>query len=106
MSRSTSARSFHLTGDNIKSQIIEVAADVENSPSKRYHILEQGDNNLNNNLGELETGTRARNRAFQDRLDAVWESTKGFSNLVKIESKDAAESILDIREAYQKAIGT
>lgn len=47
-------------------------------------------------------GTKARNRAFQDRLDEVWHSTEGWEAKLKTEAKEAVETILNLRDDYQK----
>lgn len=43
---------------------------------------------------------RARNRAFQERLDEIWQSTAKFEAVLKTEARDAVESITDMREEY------
>lgn len=48
--------------------MVDIAPDAEDPASKRYHTIEEEDRNLNRNLGELEEGTRARNREFLRRL--------------------------------------
>ena len=83
---------------------MNIAPESEEPLSKRYDILASGDDSLDKNQVVLDKGTRARNRAFQERLDEVWDSTKGYDGLLQIEAREAAESILDIREKYQKAI--
>jgi hypothetical protein len=60
------------------------------------------DKSLDLNLGELDLGTKARNRAFQDRLDEVWHSTEGWEAKLKIEAKEAVETILNLKDDYQK----
>jgi hypothetical protein len=57
---------------------------------------------LDLNLGELDLGTKARNRAFQDRLDEVWFSTEGWEAKLKTEAKEAVETILNLKDDYQK----
>ena len=38
---------------------------------------------MDSNIKELDHGTKARNRAFQDRLDEVWESTRVWDSQLK-----------------------
>lgn len=97
-------RSLHFTANGFKSRVVEIAPDSEAPESKRYPQIHESDELLNSNLEVLESGTRARNRAFQERLDDVWASTKGYDAKLRVETKDAAESILNIREAYQLQI--
>jgi hypothetical protein len=52
---------------------------------------------LNKNLGELEKGTKARNRAYQDRLDEVWRSTAGWESKLRVERQEAEESITKLK---------
>jgi hypothetical protein len=104
MKGSSSERTLHFTAPGLKSQLIDIAPESEEPLSKRYDVLAEGDDTLDSNQVVLDKGTRARNRAFQERLDEVWESTKGYDGLLQIEAREAGESILDIREKYQKAI--
>jgi hypothetical protein len=62
------ARVVHFTAAGFKPQLIEVAPEGEELESKRSHIIDEEDKNLNRNLGELEEGTRARNREILRRL--------------------------------------
>lgn len=59
---------------------------------------------LDSNLAELDSGTRARNRAFQERLDEIWRSSVSFQTKLKTEAKEAAETILDMRDEYKRHI--
>ena len=59
---------------------------------------------LDSNLSELDAGTRARNRAFQNRLDEIWRSSAVFEAKLRTEVKEAAETILDMRDDYKKHI--
>lgn len=104
MKGSDSERTLHFTAPGLKSQLIDIAPESEEPLSKRFDVLAEGDDTLDRNQVVLDKGTRARNREFQERLNAVWESTKGYDGLLQIEAREAGESILDIREKYQKAI--
>jgi len=104
MKGSDSSRTLHFTQAGLKSQLIDIAPESDEPQSKRYDVLAEGDNSLDKNQVILDDGTKARNRAFQERLDAVWESTRGYEGLLQKEAKEAGETILDIREKYQKAI--
>ena len=101
---SESLRTLHFTTPGLKSQLVGIAPDAEEPLSKRYNLLTQGDDLLDSRQKELDESTKARNREFQDRLDEVWKSTNGYEGVLKIECKEAAESILDIKEKYEKAI--
>ena len=80
-------RILHITNPGLRPQLVDIAPDAENSPSKRYALIANEvrypcaalcficvnpsllqDQNLEKNLKELEEGTKARNREFQDRL--------------------------------------
>ena len=62
------SRVVHYTAVGFKPQLIEIASDCEEKESKRSHIIEEEDKNLNYNLNELEEGTRERNREIIRRL--------------------------------------
>ena len=104
MKNSDSSRTLHFTAPGLKSQLIDIAPESDEPQSKRYDVLAEGDDSLDRNQKVLDDGTKARNRAFQERLDAVWASTRGYDGLLQKEAKEAGETILDIREKYQKAI--
>lgn len=53
---------------------------------------------------ELDEGTKARNRAYQDRIDEVWRSTAGFEAKLRTEAKEAVETILNMKDDYQNHI--
>lgn len=59
---------------------------------------------LDLNITELDIGTKARNRAFQERLDEIWRDTMAYESKLKAEAKQAAETILNMREDYAKHI--
>lgn len=52
----------------------------------------------------MNDGTRARNRAFQERLDEIWRETANWDSKLKIEAKDAVETILNMKDSYQNHI--
>ncbi len=52
-------------------------------------------------MNELDIGTKSRNRAFQDRLDEVWYSTEGWEAKLRTEAKEAADTILNMKEDYR-----
>lgn len=58
------------------------------------------DQNLNLNINELDIGTRARNKAYQDRIDEVWRSTAGWEAKLRTEAKEAMETILNLKVCY------
>ncbi len=49
-------------------------------------------------------GTKARNRAFQDRLDEIWKCTSEWESHLKCEAKEAVETILNMKDDYDKHI--
>lgn len=59
---------------------------------------------LDENMKELDLGTKARNRAFQERLDEIWRSTASWEKDLKTEAKSAVESILNMKDDYKKHI--
>lgn len=63
-----SRRTLHFAAPGFKTQLIEIAPDAEDPRSKRHEIIKNEDDLLNKNLDDLEEGTKARNRAFQNRL--------------------------------------
>lgn len=75
-------RTIHYTAAGFKPQLIAIAPDAEDILSKRYDIIEEEDKNLNRNLGELEEGTRARNREFQRRLVLIYVSQILYPNML------------------------
>ena len=97
-------RALHFTSAGLRPRVVELAPDGDAPSSKRAPSIEESDLTLNQNLGELEVGTKARNRAYQERLDEVWESTKGYDAKLRVEAKEAAETILNIRDEYQRQV--
>lgn len=59
---------------------------------------------LDGQISELDQGTRARNRAFQERLDEIWRSTAAFEAKLRTEAREAVETILNMKESYQSHI--
>ena len=59
---------------------------------------------MDENIKELDLGTKARNRAFQERLDEIWRSTASWEKDLKTEAKTAVETILNLKDDYQKHI--
>ena len=57
---------------------------------------------LDLNINELDIGTRARNRAFQERLDEIWRSAGDWESKLKSEARAAADTILNMREDYTR----
>jgi hypothetical protein len=99
-------RMLHFTQAGLKSQEMEIAPDEvgEVIKSKRHHLIEDEDQNLDSNMVELDEGTRARNRAFQDKLDEVWSQTSGWEAKLRTEEKEAEESINAVRQYYEKVV--
>ena len=63
-------------------------------------LIENEDKLLNKQLIELDEGTRARNRLFQQRLDDIWHSSATFEAKLKVESKEAMETILNLKDNF------
>jgi len=101
---SQSHRTLHYTQPGLKTQLIDIAPESQMIQSKRYQLIENEDRNLKENCTELEEGTRARNRAFQSRLDEVWRQTAGWEARLRTEAREAVETITDLREDYEKLI--
>ncbi|RYH20056.1 hypothetical protein EON65_24730 [archaeon] len=59
---------------------------------------------LDENIKELDFGTKARNRAFQERIDEIWRSTASWEKDLKTEANTAVETILNMKDDYQKHI--
>lgn len=62
------------------------------------------DKSLDVNIVDLNDGTKARNRAFQERLDEIWRETANWDTKLKTEAKDAVETILNMKDSYQNHI--
>ena len=97
-------RMLHYTQAGLRSQIVPMAMDeiAEVPPSKRTPLIADEDYELNVNLKVLDEGTRARNRAFQERLDEVWSQTSGWEARLRTEEKEAEETIIELRQRYEK----
>lgn len=101
-----SKRVLHFTQGGMKSQLVAIAPDEvgEVVKSKRHHLIEDKDVRLDSNNVILDEGTKARNRAFQEKLDAVWSQTTGWEARLRTEAKEAEESINAMRMKYQKEV--
>jgi hypothetical protein len=99
-------RLLHVTPTGQKSVLIDIAPDPPSMypASKRLPLIVHEDQNLDLNLVELDKGTKAKNRAFQDRLDDVWNGIAGWEEKLKKESCDAFETITSMRDEYEKHI--
>ena len=99
-------RLLHVTPTGQKSVLIDIAPDPPSMypASKRLPLIVHEDQNLDLNLVELDKGTKAKNRAFQDRLDDVWNDIAGWEAKLKKESCDAFETITSMRDEYEKHI--
>lgn len=94
-------RTLHVASQGFRPQLVEIAPDAEDPISKRFDLIKNEDNMLNANITELEEGTKSRNRAFQNRLDEIWSLTADWEAKLKTESREAAETILNMREQYE-----
>lgn len=93
-------RVLHFTSPGFKTQDIVIAPDLDDSKSKRKPLIENEDKLLNKQIIELDEGTKARNRLFQQRLDEIWHSSTAFEAKLKVESKEAMETILNLKDNY------
>lgn len=75
-----------------------------NTWSLSYLVTLTQDVYLDSNISELDAGTRARNRAFQERLDEIWKSAHTWEAKLRIEAQEAVETILNMKEEYQKHV--
>lgn len=120
-------RTLHFTSPGLRSQEIVIAPDLNDFTSKRRPLIESEvsqrffyccledriicvvfkltqDKLLDGQISELDQGTRARNRAFQERLDEIWRATSAFDAKLRKEGQEAVESILNMKEKYQAHI--
>lgn len=120
-------RTLHFTSPGFRSQEIIIAPELDDTISKRRPLIEDEvrltflsshayrlyqcrnsvimqDKILDGQIVELDEGTKARNRAYQDRIDEVWRSTAGFEAKLRTEAKEAVESILNMKDDYQNHI--
>lgn len=120
-------RTVQFTAEGFRSQEIEIAPDVPMQKlSKRYAVIKEEvsfffffsnlllrlltsvfwnkDIYLDSNISDLDAGTRARNQAFQDRLDEIWRSSAVFESKIRTEAREAAETVLDMRDEYKQHI--
>mmetsp|Transcript_34360 Transcript_34360/g.49955 ORF Transcript_34360/g.49955 Transcript_34360/m.49955 type:complete len:374 (-) Transcript_34360:1980-3101(-) len=102
MDSNTNKRTIQFTSQGFRSQEVEIAPDIPmQTVSKRYSLIKQEDTYLDSNLNDLDVGTRARNRNFQDRLDEIWRSSAVFEAKLRTEVKEASETILNMRDDYK-----
>jgi hypothetical protein len=99
---SAAPRTLHFTAKGFRTQLVDVAPEPTEPKSKRHSIIAEEDLSLNKNLGELEESTRARNRAFQQRIDEIWALTDVWEAKLRIEAREAVETITNQRIEYQK----
>lgn len=97
-----SERTLHFTAKGFRTQLVGVAPEPTEPRSKRYGLIEEEDLSLNKNLGDLEDSTRARNRAFQQRIDEIWALTDVWEAKLRTEAREAVETITNQRIEYQK----
>ena len=97
---------LHFTREGFRSHVVGLAEKevTEVAPSKRTALISNEDFELNSNLKVLDEGTKARNRAFQVRLDEVWSQTSGWEARLKTEEKESKDSIIEIRNRYEKHV--
>ena len=95
-------RTLHFASKGFRTQLVEIAPEPTESKSKRYGLIEEEDLSLNRNLGELEESTKARNRAFQQRIDEIWALTDVWEAKLRTEAREAVETITNQRVEYQK----
>lgn len=93
-------RKLYFTSQGFRSQEIVVAPELDDSQSKRKPLIAQEDVTLDENIHDLDDGTKRRNRAFQERIDSIWRSTAGWEAKLKTEAKEAVETILNMKDNY------
>lgn len=94
-------RTLYFTSQGFRSQEIVIAPELDDSKSKRLPLIQNEDKLLDGNITELDEGTRARNRAFQQRLDEIWKSASEWEAKLKNEGKEAVESIMNLKDDYR-----
>jgi hypothetical protein len=100
----TEKRSLFFNAPGFRSQEVEIAPDINPKPSKRQPLISQEDTSLDTNLLELDQGTRHRNRVFQERLDEIWRMSSTWEAKLRTEAKESVETILNLKDQYQKHI--
>ena len=95
-------RTLHFASKGFRTQLVEIAPEPTEPKSKRYGLIEEEDVSLNRKLGELEESTKARNRAFQQRIDEIWALTDVWEAKLRTEAREAVETITNQRVEYQK----
>lgn len=102
------SRSLYFNAPGLTSHEFEIApeTDTASNKSKRQPLIENEDTSLDLNIRELDEGTRARNRAFQERLDKVWRRTSAWEEKLRQEGKEAVETILNMKDQYRGYLDT
>jgi gas vesicle protein len=59
---------------------------------------------LDQNINFLDDGTRAKNRAFQQRLDEIWATTSNWEARLRTEAQESVESIIHLKDKYNEEI--
>lgn len=97
-----SKRQIYFGVKGLRSHVVDIAPeDASLVPaSKRKDIIYEEDIVLDKNLTILDDGTKLRNRAFQERLDDVWDSMHVWESKLKTEAIEAAETIQSMRDDY------
>lgn len=67
----TTQRHLHFTTPGLRPQIVAIAPNVQDAPSKRQPAIVKENDELERNLKLLDQETKARNRAFQDRIVSI-----------------------------------
>jgi len=102
----TEKRALYFNAPGLRSQEIEIAPDINPKASKRQPLISQEDAGLDSNLIDLDQGTRHRNRVFQDRLDEVWRLSATWEAKLRTEAKESVETILNLKDQYQRHVDT
>eukprot|EP00903_Cladosiphon_okamuranus_P009978 g9464.t1 len=89
---------------------VERAGPAQLADSKRYWKIEKQEGDLTGQLGELEQGTRQRNREFQAKLRSIEERIKGLeAGIVReIEERKETHTIMfaGLQEKLKAAVAT
>jgi hypothetical protein len=98
---SNKRRTLHFATPGLRPREVDIAPEASDPSSKRQPLIQAEDDALDQNITELDVGTKARNRAFQTRLDEVWSQTTGWEAKLRTECREAVETITQLREDYQ-----
>ncbi|CAM9595931.1 unnamed protein product [Scytosiphon promiscuus] len=89
---------------------VERAGPAQLADSKRYWKIEKQEGDLTGQLGELEQGTRQRNREFEAKLRAIEERIRGLEAgiIQEIQEREATHSVMfaGLQEKLKASVAT